>query len=112
MLAALASVVHHRQRAKSDEHNRNEDDKQGALHSDLRPRPLTTPFHRNYNSKQRPSITAGGFGFLTLSSVATPNPPRHRASRPAKWVSGVTVHSTNSERLMSALGQKQTFALQ
>jgi hypothetical protein len=27
MLAALAGVVHHRQRAKSDEHNRKEDDK-------------------------------------------------------------------------------------
>jgi hypothetical protein len=79
MLAAFAGIAHHGQRAKGDEHNRNEDQNQGALHSDLSPRSLT-PLQRNYNSKQRPSITADGLGFLTLSSAVTPNPPPPRAS--------------------------------
>jgi len=37
MLAALAGVVHDRQRADGDEHNRDEDNDQGALHGDLAP---------------------------------------------------------------------------
>ena len=32
MLAGLAGVVHDRQRADGDEHNRDEDNDQGALH--------------------------------------------------------------------------------
>jgi hypothetical protein len=35
MLAALAGLVHHRQCADGDEHNRDKDNDQGALHSDL-----------------------------------------------------------------------------
>jgi hypothetical protein len=31
-----------------------------------------------------------------------------RDLRPAKWGSGVSLHSSNPEPLMSALGQKQT----
>ena len=37
MLAALASVVHDRQRADGDERNRDEDNDKGALHGDLAP---------------------------------------------------------------------------
>jgi hypothetical protein len=37
MLAALTGLVHHRQRANGDEHNRDKDKDQGALHSDLAP---------------------------------------------------------------------------
>ena len=35
MLAGLAGVVHDRQRADGDEHNRDEDNDEGALHGDL-----------------------------------------------------------------------------
>ena len=35
MLAALAGVVHHRQRAHGDKHNRDEDNDYGALHGVL-----------------------------------------------------------------------------
>ena len=37
MLAALADVVHDRQRADSHEHNRDEDNDYGAFHSGLAP---------------------------------------------------------------------------
>ena len=37
MLAALAGVVHNRQRADGRKHNRDEDNDQGALHGDLAP---------------------------------------------------------------------------
>jgi hypothetical protein len=40
MLAALAGFVHHSQRAHGDEHNRDQDNDEGAFHGASRP-PLT-----------------------------------------------------------------------
>jgi hypothetical protein len=40
MLAALAGVVHDRQRADGREHNRDEDNYKGGLHCDSPPRAL------------------------------------------------------------------------
>jgi DNA polymerase IV len=41
MLAAPPGLVHHRERADGDEHNRDEDNDKGALHSDLAPPTVT-----------------------------------------------------------------------
>jgi len=49
MLAALAGVVHDRQRAYGREHNRDESDDKGGLHFDLAtaepPKPSSPNFH-------------------------------------------------------------------
>ena len=41
MLAALTSLVHHGQRTHGDEHDRDQGNDQGVLHSDLTAQPLT-----------------------------------------------------------------------
>ena len=49
MLAALAGVVHDRQRADGDAHNRDEDNDQGALHGGRAPGHSPAGFSRFTN---------------------------------------------------------------
>ena len=47
MLAALTGLVHYSQRTHGDEHNRDEDNDQGAFHNDLAPRAPHCPNFRH-----------------------------------------------------------------
>jgi hypothetical protein len=58
MLAALAGVVHDRQRADGDEHNRDEDNDQGALHDDLAPGHSLTEFS-SFKNELRVNVWRG-----------------------------------------------------
>jgi hypothetical protein len=47
MLAALTGLIHYSQRTHGDEHNRDEDNDQGAFHNDLAPRAPHCPNFRH-----------------------------------------------------------------
>ena len=53
------------------------------------------------------NLTAGATVLSALAPTYDYN--YSKDSRPTKWGSGVRLHGSNSEPLMSALGQKRTF---
>jgi len=82
MSAALTRLVHHNQRAHGDEHNPDQDNDQGALHSDLAPSRSIFGLFSWFRNEPRVNISS-----LRRSKKPTYcRPPDHICGEPQYWL--------------------------